>query len=860
MLIKKAHIKLFLLVLTISISGVYAQGKPVIQTEKDSTEQKEVPITDLWQARDTTVTDSIPVKKSKESLQDIISHTASDTILINLKKNTTTLLNEAKLTYQDVVLEAGKIVIDYKKNTITAFGVKDSTGYAQVPYFKQGAEESTQDSILVNYDTEKALIWGLHSEQDNGIFMDSGISKKVNDSTVYVRDIVITTSDKKNPDYFIGINKAKIIPGKKIVAGASQLYIADVPTPVWVPFAYFPLSKTRSSGLLLPTYGENNEQGYFFQNGGYYFALSDYFDLALTGDIYTNGSWGFSARSNYALRYKFSGNFAFNYENTVFSIKGLSDYSKTTNYNIRWSHSQDAKANPNARLSASVNLGSSKYYRQSYNEYNSGAHQNNQLSSSISYSKKFYGTPFNMSLSATHSQSVEKETIALTLPTLQVSMDRIYPFAPKNGASKNPLHKLGFNYSGSAVYRINTTDAYFLKKEMFNDAQLDVKHSTGLSTNMKLFTYFTLNPSVNYTENWFFEYYNKKYNEEIQEIETDTLQGFKSLRKYTAGMSLSTNIYGTFKFKKGRLRAIRHTIRPSVSYSYNPDLSFYNKEVINTDTGEITYYSPFQSGLHGEGSQSVNLSVNNTFEAKVMPKDSLADAKPKKINLLNNLNFSTSYNIKADSLRLAPVRMSTGVNLFNNQMNVNLNASLDPYALSASGQRIDKMNISNGGSLFRLTGANMTMSYSLSDKTFKKKEEATKDDKNSPPDKGVKEETKVSELYRSKIPWNLRINYTLRYSNSKRENTISNNSLMFSGDVELSPKWQVGFSSSYDFKGKGMGNTSLNFQRDLDSWIMRFRWVPFGTYQTYYFFIGVKSSVLSDLKYDKRRLPDKKLF
>ncbi len=898
MLIKNKHIILLLSILLFEYYGSYAQvletktiKKPtdtntIITSNKGQESIKDTTYSSLTNPiitlKDTVRVDSVSVKRPKEALKDIINHSADDYIQIDIKKNITKLYNNAKIHYQDVDLEAGIIIIDYKKNLIIARGIKDSTGYIQIPYFKQGKEESTQDSIMVNYNTEKALIWGLNSEQDNGILMGSGVSKKVNDSTIYVRDIVITTSKKKNPDYYIGIKRAKIIPNKKIISGGAHLYIVDVPTPVYVPFAYFPLTQTRTSGILMPTWGETSQQGYFLQNGGYYLALSDYFDLALTGDVYTNGSWGLRVKSNYALRYKFNGNVGFNYDNTIYSLKGFDDYSKSINYNIRWTHSQDASANPNARLSASVNLGSSKYFRESLNEYNTNAHQKNQLSSSVSFSKRFVGTPFNLSLSATHSQNTNTEKITMSLPSLQLSMDRIYPFAPKNGSSKNALHKLGLSYSMAGDYRINTTDEHFFKKQMFEQAKSGINHKASLSTNMKLFKYFTVNPSANYKETWYFDYIQKEYDEQENAIVSDTLRGFKSFREFSTGLSLSTNIYGTVNFKKGRLQAIRHTIRPSISYSYRPDFSFYDEEIYNPETDEMDTYSPFQGGIYGvpgKGiSNSIGLSLNNTFEAKVMSKDS-TQIEAKKISLLNNLNFSTSYNMAVDTLRWSPVSMNTGTSFFKNKMRINVNATMDPYAINANGNRINISNIANGGSLFRLTNAGVSVSYSLSDRIFSKEKKGAKSSKEEADtsiDKGIADDdmrdnsnrgkdvnskkTKKAKLFHSKMPWTLNLSYSLHYANGRGQNEISSNSLMFNGNIELSPKWNVGINSSYDFKGRGLGYTSLNFQRDLDSWKMRFSWVPFGDRRTYYFFIGVKSSVLSDLKYDKRSIPDKRLF
>jgi lipopolysaccharide assembly outer membrane protein LptD (OstA) len=831
--------------------------------------------------QDSIVKDTLKVNKPKEALADIVTHTADDYIAIDLEKNITTLYNNAKLHYQDVDLEAGVIIIDYKNELIKAFGIKDSLGYQQLPYFKQGEEESTQDSLLVNYKTERALIWGVKSMQGE-MYVGSGVTKKVNDSTLYVRDISITTSKKDRPDYYIGINKAKIIPNKKIIAGMSQLYIADVPTPAILPFAYFPLTKTRTSGILMPTWNQSSLKGYSLQNGGYYMAISDYFDLALTGDIYTNGSWGIRARSNYALKYKFRGSFSFNYDNNINSMKGFDDYSKSTQYNIQWTHSQDAAANPNANLSASVNMGSSKYFKESLNEYSTNSFLNNTLNSSISYSKKFVGTPFNLSLSATHSQNTNTQDINMTLPSMVLNMDRIYPFAPKNGSKKNAIQRISLNYNLNGRYDIRTNDDDFLSKRMFEGARTGMKHTVSLSTNMKMLSYFTLNPSANYNEYWYLDYISKSFDANTNKVIKDTLNGFKSIRDYSMGVGLSTNIYGTFNFKKGRLKAIRHTISPSVSYSYRPDFGFYNKTFYDPLKNEYVSYSPFEGAMFGSPgagvSNSIGINIRNTFEAKVMEKDS-TKTEPKRISLLNNLNISGSYDITRDSLRWSTFGLTTGVDLFDKKMRINMNATLDPYAINAAGNRIDTFNIANGGSLFRMTNAGITLNYSLSDETFSG--EKSKDEDRSQQDtsvdesemmggdlksrnnqgNGQEENVKKAKLYYLNIPWNMNLSYSLQFSNQGADQgKITSSSLMFNGDVELTPKWSVGYSSGYDFKNKGITYTQLNFQRDLDSWQMSFNWVPFGGRSTYYFYIGVKSSVLSDLKYEKQSLPDRRLF
>ena len=822
------------------------------------------------------------ILKPLELLESIVEHTADSLIRQDVKNNKVILFNNAHIHYKDIDLTAGYIEINNNTNIVWAKGIKDTVGvYSQLPIFKQGTEESTQDSISFNFKSEKAKIWGLRTEQD-GVFIRGEITKKENDSTVFIRNIIFTTSEKEKPDFYIKTGKAKIVPNKKIVIGLSNLVIQDVPTPLFIPFAYIPLTKGNVSGFIMPTWGDTAQQGYFLQNGGYYFAINDYVDLAMLGDVYSNGSWGLRTESSYSVRYKFNGNFSFRYENLKNSIRGFDDFSKTTSYNIRWSHSQDGKASPNSRFSASVNLGSSTYYRESLNEFNTNSFLNNTLSSSISFYKKFVGTPFNVSVSATHSQNTNTKSITMSLPSMQVNMDRIYPFTSKSGAKTNALQKTGVTYSLKGDNSINTTDEFFFKKEMFETAKSGLQHNATFSTNMKLLKYFTLSPNANYKEVWYFDKINKTYNATENIIVTDTLNQFSAFREYNAGLSISTTIYGMFNFKKGRLQKIRHVIRPSVSYGYRPDFSsFYDKVQKSADENDILEYNQFSNGIYGGPSSglsnSLSFTLNNTFEAKVMSKDS-TKVEPENVTLINNLNFSTSYNMAADSLKWSPVRMTAGTDFFNKKLKLNINATLDPYALSSAGKRINTFNINNNGSLFRLTNAGLTMNYTLaSSKSDVNKDAKQQNDTANNSDgifgedlnnsnylssdkKSNTKTTKTTKLYSATFPWTLQLAYSLNYNNSNRQSEISSNSLMFSGDIELTPKWKVGASSGYDIKSNGFSYTQLRFSRDLDSWKLNFNWVPFGDRQTYYFFIGVKSSMLSDLKYDKRQVPDRRLF
>ncbi|MGJ8744700.1 putative LPS assembly protein LptD [Polaribacter sp.] len=837
---------------------------------------------------DTIAVDSI---KPKESIEDLITHVAKDYTTQNAKEQTVTLYNEAQIVYTDIDLKAGKIIIDYKKNTLFAKGIMDSTGYVQKPVFKQGNQESEQDSMIYNFKSKRAIIYGLKSKQGE-MYTYGEKTKRVNDSTIYVRNIKFTTSEKENPDYYIATNKAKLVPGKKIIVGSSNLVLADVPTPIFLPFAYFPLTEKSVSGFLIPAFDTgSSDRGIGIQNGGYYFSINDYFDLTVLGDAYSNGSWGARISSNYKKRYKFSGSFSLNFENNISGIRGFDDYSKANNFNIRWSHSQDSKSSPNSRFGASVNLGSSKFFRESLNQLNLSQTQTNTFNSSINYSKTFVGTPFNMSLTATHQQNTNTEKITMTLPSLTVNMNRIYPFAGKGGVQKTPIQKMGFNYTLQGQYLINTDDDNFFTSKMFETARSGMQHKTGTNTNIKAFKYFTVSPSVNYEETWQFDYIQKEYDITENVVVTDTLRGFKSYREYNAGVSLSTNIYGTFNFKKGRLKAIRHTFRPSISYSYRPDFKDkYLKQVQQSaDATDLLDYTVFDQGIYGTPSSgvsnSIGISLNNVLEAKMAPKDPDSDEEDEKVTLLNNLNFSSSYNMTADSLRWSPVSFSTGTRLFKDKLSLNLSGSMDPYKVVASSTgsaiRINEFN----ANILRLTNASLTASYAISSSDFDKDGKVKKDNtsgngaQNTPDIIGAdinptdsfgqrnnnnsdkKDKKNLTKLFTADIPWSINLAYSTNYTNNGLDGgEIGVHSIMFSGNVELSPKWKMGYSSGYDVKGGAFTFSRFNFTRDLDSWQFNFNWVPFGTNSSYTFFIGVKSSMLSDLKWDKTKPADKTLF
>ena len=826
--------------------------------------------------------------KKEKFLLDKVNRKAKGFIRINNKKKTILLYDNAELKYMNIELRAGIIEFDWENNIVSAGRIIDSLGnVTQTPIFKQGMDEVNPDSLRYNFDTKKALIWNSRSEQsDMNVFSEA--TKKENDSIYFIKEAKVTTSKNiDDPEYYIRIRSGKFIPKNKIIAGPSNLYIYDVPTPIFLPFAFFPLNENRNSGFIFPTIGQNNNRGYFIQNGGYYFAPSDFFDLTLLGDYYTNGSYGMRVESNYKKRYAYSGRLSFRFENLIDGERGLPGYSKSDIYNIRWSHSQDSKANPNSRFSASVNLGSSNYFRESLNQINTPNFLNNTLNSSISYSKTFRGYPsVNLSLTASHSQNTRTKNVNLILPTFQGNVERIYPFVKKNAQKKGILQNINFQYTFRGENRINTTDSLFLKKDMFDDAKYGMKHSIPISTNFKVFKHFSVSMNGNFDEVWtgstvFKNDYDITNNTQGSK---ETIKGFDRYSQYNFGMSIGTTIYGLFNFKEGKnIESIRHVIRPSISYNIRPSFEEYYDTYIIDANGNTAEYTRFEDTFFGRPSKvyssNIGINVSNNIEAKVRDKDSLA-TESKKIKILNNLNFSTSYNIAADSLNLSPIRMTAGTTIFENKLNVNIGATFDPYSINSNGIRINKFNISNGGGLVRMTSANVNLSYSIDSKSFgsdSKNENSenltgggrsddlfgqsqdltrsTFDNNDSDDDKSKKN---IKE-YINKIGWDLRLAHSLTYLNNRGQKDIGSNSLMFSGNLMLSKKWKVGGSSGFDFKNKGFTYTQLRFERDLDSWKMNFSWVPFSVRESWYFFIGIKSGFLSDLKYDKRKEPDKRL-
>ena len=825
----------------------------------------------------------------KPILLDNIKYDASDSIIIDQKNNKIILYNNAKIIYGDIELTSGLIELDYKNNIVNAGRISDLSGnLSQYPTFKQGGNIVNPDSIKYNFDNQKALIWNSKSEE-NGMNILSTLTKKQNDSVYYLKDGKVTTGgnlmgdETEEADYFFKIRKGKLVPGGNIVTGFTNLFVKNVPTPIGLPFAYFPSQQTKDSGFIIPNISDSNQRGYSIQNGGYYLPISEFFDLTILGDYYTNGSYGINISSIYRKKYNYNGTFSVRYENLINGERGLPGYGKSTVYNIRWSHSKDSKASPNSSFSASVNFGSSDYFRQSVNQLNTANFLNNNLSSSISYSKSFPGSAgVRLSLTANMSQNTQSKQVNLNLPTLTLNTARFYPFERKGKSKKGIIQNINLQYSSKLENRASFADDLLLKKGMFENAKSGVQHLIPFTTNFKLFKFFSVSAGGGYQETWTGKTIRFNDFNESNPVVKDTLSGFDRFATYNYNASVTTKIYGIVNFKpEKRIQSIRHTITPSITYSNSPSFEQYYDTYIIDAEGNTAEYTRFQGGLYGTPpkgySSSIGISIQNTLEAKVKPKDS-TQTELKKINILKNLNISTSYNLAADEFNLSPIRVTGGIDLAKG-LTLNTGATFDPYALDENNTRINVYNIKNGGGLLRLTSANLSTQYTLNNDTFKRGQSdeqinesvsgggraddlfgVSQDFSNSNQYEEDEEQEDINlERYIYKLPWSINLAYSLTYNNTRGQNDFSTNSLMISSNFSLTPKWKVGASSGYDFKQKGFTYTQLRFDRDLDSWRLNFSWVPFSQRASWNFFIGIKSGLLSDLKYEKRSEPDRAL-
>lgn len=803
---------------------------------------------------DSTLADSTV---AKPLFEDLVSYNSEDSIKFSLDEKKVYLYGKAFVKYMKTELNAQYIMLDMENSSAFASGLPDTAGnIIGKPKLKDNGQEFDCTELKYNFKTGKAFVKEIITKEGDG-YIQGKLTKRMSDSIYCVKTGWYTTCDQHDhPHFYIKMSKAKMIKNKKVVSGFAHLVIEDVPLPLFIPFGFFPLPKKYSSGFILPTYGEERLRGFNLQNGGYYWAISEYIDLAATGDIFTNGSWGLDLRSNYKKKYKYSGNINASLSKNYYSEKGLPDYSVSNDWSVQWTHAQDAKANPYSTFSASVDISSAR--NNYYNSSNIDDIANQRKQSSISWSKKWPERPFSITAALSHNQNSRDSMISLTLPNVNFRMTQIYPLRKKDKVGKLKWYdNIGISYSAEFRNGIQTKESELLQSSFVKDWENGFKHNIPISTTFNLLKDVSLSPSFNYEGVAYLNSIRKRWQADTTlpaggQVIIDTLYGFNYAHNYNASVSLAYNptIYGMYTFLKpdSKVFAIRHVIRPSASASYTPKIGvprdkYWNTYAADANNQDIEY-SIYENGIYGTPSGAtesgrVELSVDNNIEMKIRnPKDTTGKEEFKKIKLLESFKISTYYDIFADSLNWSIIKLTARTKVFKDKINLNISGDLDPYALSPDGKyRTNKYN----GGIGRLTrvSASAGMQFS-SDKANKNKE---------------KKNELVGGYYDSymdfDVPWRINIDYTFSYSKPRLVSSISQ-MVRVTGDISLTPKWKIGFSTGYDFEQKEVTATSFNISRDLHCWEMTFSCIPFGTHQSYNFQINVRSSLLQDLKLTKK--------
>ncbi|PCJ25277.1 MAG: hypothetical protein COA97_08110 [Flavobacteriales bacterium] len=796
---------------------------------------------------------------SPDALKSKITYKAMDSIRIDMKSQLVYLFGKSEVYYEAIELTAEEIEIDMDSSIVTARGKKDSLGkYFGEPIFTEKSSVVNSHEMKYNFETKKGLILDAITHEGENYIHGEKIYKTPDD-ILYIKNGKYTTCNLDNPHYHFAARKLKIIPNDKIITGPANLVIEGVPTPIGIPFGFFPNSNKQKSGLIIPTFGESGQYGFFLIGGGYYLALSDNISTQLTGDYYTKGSWAGNMLTNYKKRYKYSGVFNTSYSVFKNGFKEFPNYSENSNFFVRWNHRQDPKARPNSIFSANVNFGNSENYTNNFNSTGT-QYLSTSFNSTISYKKSWAGKPFNLSINGYHSQNTLNKSVTVRLPEVAFNVSRLYPFKRKTIGKQKFYEKIGLSYSMNTKNEVTAGDSLFstnnlgLLSDKFKNG---MKHTIPLSTSFKVMKHFTINPTFNYTEIWYLESVNKSLNLNSNKIDTNTVGGFVRGNSYNMSANITTKIYGMYQYRGKIIKALRHVMTPSIGFSYLPENRSGLRNYTDSTNTEFEY-SIFEDGIYGRSNNAeaglVNFSLINNFEMKVRNrKDSLG--KDTKIKLLENLRFSSSYNVVADSLNWSNILVNARTYIFK-KISLNFNAAYDPYTLDSNTTTnlITRTNTSEwdkNGRIGRLTTANLAVGFSLRSKI-------NKDNKDSK--YGTEEELEYiranpEAFIDFNVPWTLSVNYNIRYAKPQFQSSVIQ-TLNFSGDFSLTQRWKVGFNSGYDFELKDLSYTSVDIYRDLHCWEMSFHWIPFGPRQSYLFTIKVKSAILQDLKLTRRNLPN----
>ncbi len=850
-------------------------------------------------------------RASKRGIDAPVTYSANDSLVYDAMTKDAKLYGNSEVKYENMDLKSDKIRMNLDSSLVHATGSPDSTeksGIKGRPVFVMGADNYDTDTIAFNFKTKKGLVQNALTKQEDG-FLRSKLSKRTATGDVYLAHGRYTTCDKEHPDFYISLSRAKVRPGKDVVFGPAYIVVADVPLPFAIPYGFFPFTKSYSSGFIMPSYGDEQNRGFYLRDGGYYFAISDKMDLKLIGEIYTKGSWGLTATSNYRKRYKYNGSFLFSYQDTRTGDKGMPDYAKQTSFKLQWSHRQDAKANPFMSLSASVNFATSSYERNNLTSmYNPQSLTQSTRTSSVNWSTTFSSIGMTLSSTANLSQNMRDSTISMTLPDLNISISRFYPFRRKHAAGDERWYeKIAMSYTGQFSNSINTKENKLMHSSLIKDWRNGFQHNIPISANFTLFKYINLNPSFNFTDRMYTNKVTKSWNERTQTEVADTTYGFHNVYNWNLSLSASTKIYGFWKPNRklfgDKVQAIRHVITPTVSFSYAPDFSAsrygYYQTYQKTDADgnvSLVQYSPYQNELYGVPGRgrtgSISWSFDNNIEMKVKSdKDSTGF---KKISLIDQLGWSMSYNMAAKEKPLSDLTVNLRLKWWKNYT-FNMTGVFASYAYELDDQ--GKPYVGNRtywgmGKWGRFQGMSQNISYTLTPEKIKKlfggaKDDDTKKDKKSDDDeidtdiesnvddtmidaqhgaskddKGGKADTDGDGYMRFSMPWSLTFGYGITMSENTDINKFNYKTMRYpykftqtlnvSGNLRISDGWNISFSSGYDFDNHKVSMTTASLQRDLHCFNMSCS-VVLAPYASYNFTFRCNASTLTDaLKYDKR--------
>jgi hypothetical protein len=864
---------ILLLVATLSFGQELPDSHKLPSVELDDTTGFYLLVRDTTFNGELQPVDSLDTKKDNEVVIEApIDYLAKDSIIFSLDGQRVFMYGDAKVKYQQVELTAAYVILDLETKEVYAEGVPDSTGVLTgKPVFQDGNEKFESKTLRYNFQTQKGIITDVVTEQGEG-FVHSARAKKISGDAFILQQGKYTTCDAEHPHFYLYLSKAKVVSDNKIITGPAHMVLEDFPLyfPV-IPFGYFPSSPRYSSGILIPTYGEEANRGFYLREGGYYWAANEYFDVSARGDIYSKGSWAAKLHTNYKARYRFSGGFDFRYAVNVYGERGLDTYTKSPQFQVMWSHSQDAKANPSRNFSANVNFSTSGYDKQ--NSLSAESYLRTQKSSSVTYSKRWENTPFSMSANLRHSQNSTDTTLTLSMPEMTFNVAKFYPLKFKNrvGAAKW-YEKFGFSYSANMRNTITAKESEILNKSLARDWQNGIQHSLPISLpNFNLLKYINVSPSFSYNERWYFNSIEKSYYADqtfrdvrgrISHVKTDTITGLKRNYQYAYSLSATTNIYGMYipVNPNSRIQGIRHKITPQVSFSYNPDFGDpkfgFWKEVQADSTGRMEYYSIFEGGIYGATGRGaagmVSFSLSNNVEMKVAnTKDTLATENFKKVKLIDNLSINTSYNLIADSFALSPISLRGRTTI--QGVGINFGSTIDPYATNGNGMRINQYAWTQNKGLAkigRMVNANLSFGMQFDSKKGREESEAARE--------AIEEENVLPGDFQNyvdfNIPWNFGFDYSFSYNRpNPNQKARLTQTLNLRGSITLTQNWRLNMNTNYDISARAFSFTNFSIYRDLHCWEMSLNFVPFGYMKSYSFTLNARTSMLKDLKVSKQR-------